>query len=150
MYFCQREFVHHHRTEGVEEDLEGTKEGFSQNRVEKDSLKGCREVGVEAINAKRFMVGEVIWLDELSIMLSSQHHPIFHTLKEALYGIPIGRLAKTAKTRFANGNLNARLWDISWMARKRFWFAVAPIMYAVRKKGHEKTGVFRSKHAQKI
>ena len=109
MYFRQREFVHHHRTEGVEENLEGTKEGFSQNRVEKDGFKRCREVGVEAINSKRFVVGEVIWLDKLLVKLSSQHYPVSHTLKEALYGIPIGRLAKTAKARFANGDLNARL-----------------------------------------
>ena len=50
------------------------------------------------------------------------------TLKAALYGIPMGRLAKTAKSRFARGDLKARLWEISWMARKRFWFAVAPMM----------------------
>ena len=50
------------------------------------------------------------------------------TLKAALYGIPMGRLAKTAKSRFARGDLKARLWEISWMARNRFWFAVAPMM----------------------
>ncbi len=50
------------------------------------------------------------------------------TLKAALYGTPMGRLAKTANSRFANGALKARLWDISWMARNRFWFAVAPMM----------------------
>ena len=48
------------------------------------------------------------------------------TLKAALYGIPIGRLARTANSRFANGALKARLCEISWIARKRFWFAVAP------------------------
>lgn len=35
------------------------------------------------------------------------------TRKEALYGSPIGKLAKTAKSRFAVGDLKARLWDIS-------------------------------------
>ncbi len=50
------------------------------------------------------------------------------TLKAALYGTPMGRLAKTANSRFANAALKARLWDISWMARNRFWFAVAPMM----------------------
>jgi hypothetical protein len=49
------------------------------------------------------------------------------TLKEALYGRPIGRLANTAKILLASGDLKAKLWEISWMARKRFWFAVAPI-----------------------
>jgi hypothetical protein len=66
---------------------------------------------------------------------------VIHTLKEALYGIPIGRLAKIAIIRFAFADLNARLCDISWIARKRFWFAVAPITYAVRKNFHERKGV---------
>ena len=42
------------------------------------------------------------------------------TLKAALYGTPIGRLANTANSLFADGALKARLWEISWMARKRF------------------------------
>ncbi len=40
----------------------------------------------------------------------------------------MGRFAITAKSLFAIGDLKARLWDISWMARKRFWLAVAPTM----------------------
>lgn len=48
-----------------------------------------------------------------------------------------------ARSLFASGDLKARLWDISWMARKRFWFAVAPIRYAVRKNGHDSMGVWR-------
>jgi hypothetical protein len=71
-----------------------------------------------------------------------------HTLNEALYGIPIGRFANTAKILFATPDLNARLCDISWIARNRFWFAVAPIMYAVRKNGHERGAVFRRLYAQ--
>ena len=51
-----------------------------------------------------------------------------HTLKDALYGIPIGRFANTAKILLASGLLKARLCEISWIARKRFWLAVAPIM----------------------
>ena len=54
-----------------------------------------------------------------------------------------------ANNRLANGDLNARLWEISWIARKRFWFAVAPTMYAVRKKGKEIIGVLRKAIAQK-
>lgn len=50
------------------------------------------------------------------------------TLNEALYGIPIGRLANTAKTLLARGERKARLCEISWIARKRFWFAVAPMI----------------------
>lgn len=50
----------------------------------------------------------------------------------------------------AFADLKARLCDISWMARKRFWFAVAPIMYAVTKNRHERNGVLRSRYAQRI
>ena len=49
------------------------------------------------------------------------------TLNAALYGKPIGRFAKMASMRLAIGDRNARLWEISWIARKRFWFDVAPI-----------------------
>lgn len=40
----------------------------------------------------------------------------------------MGKFAKQANRRFAIGDRNARLCEISWMARKMFWFAVAPIM----------------------
>lgn len=33
-----------------------------------------------------------------------------------------------AKRRFAVGERKARLCEISWMERKRFWLAVAPMM----------------------
>ena len=36
------------------------------------------------------------------------------------------------------------------MERKRFWFAVAPMMYAVRRNGNDSTGVFRKSKAQTI
>lgn len=65
------------------------------------------------------------------------------TLNEALYGIPIGRFAKIASNRLAIGDLNARLCEISWIERKRFWFAVAPIMYAARKNFHDNGAVLR-------
>lgn len=65
------------------------------------------------------------------------------TLNEALYGMPIGRFAKIANSLFASPDLKARLCDISCIARNRFWFAVAPIMYAVRKNVHEKGEVLR-------
>lgn len=64
--------------------------------------------------------------------------------------MPIGRLAKTAMALLALADLKARLCEISWMARKRFWFAVAPIMYAVRKNCHERKGVLRRRYAQRI
>lgn len=40
--------------------------------------------------------------------------------------MPMGRLAKIAIKRLARRLLKARLCEISWMARKRFWLAVAP------------------------
>lgn len=52
----------------------------------------------------------------------------WYGLKEAEYGIPIGKLAKIANALFKFAFLKAKLWEISWMARKRFWFAVAPMM----------------------
>ena len=48
-----------------------------------------------------------------------------------------------ARSLFASGDLKARLCEISWMARKRFWFAVAPMMYAVNRNGHDRIGEFR-------
>jgi hypothetical protein len=42
------------------------------------------------------------------------------TLNEALYGMPMGRFAKMAMRRFASPDLNARLCDISCIARNRF------------------------------
>ena len=70
------------------------------------------------------------------------------TRNAALYGTPIGRFAKMAKSRLASGALNARLWEISCMERNRFWFAVAPIMYAVKRNGKDSIGVFRRSMAQ--
>lgn len=73
-----------------------------------------------------------------------------HTLNAALYGSPIGRLAKMASNRLAIGERKAKLCEISWIARNRFWFAVAPIMYAVAQNRHEKNDVSRRRYAQQI
>lgn len=59
--------------------------------------------------------------------------------------MPIGRFAKMATRRLWSGFLKARLCEISWIARNRLWFAVAPIMYAVRKNGSERMGVLRKR-----
>jgi hypothetical protein len=75
---------------------------------------------------------------------------MMRTLKDALYGRPIGRLAKMASSRLANGERKARLWDISWIARKRFWFAVAPKTYAVAQNFHDQNGVSRRAYASAI
>lgn len=55
----------------------------------------------------------------------------------------MGKLAKIANSLFAIGERNARLWEISWMARKRFWLEVAPMKYAVAMKRHESMDVLR-------
>jgi hypothetical protein len=80
--------------------------------------------------------------------LSNQSSKARHTLKEALYGIPIGRFANTARALFMAGFLNAKLCEISWIARNKFWFAVAPTTYAVRKNFHDRNGVFCRRYAQ--
>jgi hypothetical protein len=64
------------------------------------------------------------------------------TLNDALYGTPMGKLANMAKNRLAKADRNARLWEISWIARNRFWFAVAPTTYAVSRNCHENTELF--------
>ena len=44
-------------------------------------------------------------------------------------------------------DLKARLCEISWIARKRFWLHVAPMRYAVPRKRHERKGVLRRRYA---
>jgi hypothetical protein len=99
----------------------------------------------------------------LALALCSQLHLILYlrrcktntreisklTLKEALYGIPIGRFANTAKALFIAGLLKAKLCEISWIARNKFWLAVAPTTYAVRKNFHESNGVFCRRYAHR-
>lgn len=58
----QRKVVDHHRTEGVEEDLEGGEEGFAGHGVEEPGFEGGWEVGVEAIYAEGLVVGQVVGL----------------------------------------------------------------------------------------
>jgi len=38
----------------------------------------------------------------------------------------MGRLAKMANSRLPSGDLKARLCEISWIARNKFWLDVAP------------------------
>ena len=63
--------------------------------------------------------------------------------------MPMGKLATMARRRLARPDLKARLCDISWIARKRFWFAVAPMTYAVKNVCHDRNGVLRRAYAQK-
>lgn len=51
-----------HGPDGVEEDLEGAEEGLAQDGVEDDGLDGCRKISVEAVNAKRLVMGQMVGL----------------------------------------------------------------------------------------
>lgn len=42
----QGQLVHHHRTNGVEKDLEGAEEGLAKDRIQEESLKRGGQVGV--------------------------------------------------------------------------------------------------------
>lgn len=79
----------------------------------------------------------------LGVLLVSGMWKSIRTRKAALYGSPIGRLAKMASNRLAKADRNARLCEISWMARNRFWLQVAPITYAVTKNRQSSIEVLR-------
>jgi len=53
----ERQLVHHHGPQGVEEDLEGGEEGLAEDGVEEDGFEGGGEVGVETVDAEGFVVG---------------------------------------------------------------------------------------------
>ena len=53
----ERQVVHHHGAQGVEEDLEGCEEGFAGDGVEEPGFEGGGKVGVEAVYAEGFVVG---------------------------------------------------------------------------------------------
>lgn len=46
-----------HGPDGIEEDLEGTKEGLAEDRIEKDSLKGGGQISVKTIDTEGLVVG---------------------------------------------------------------------------------------------
>lgn len=121
-----------HGPDGVEEDLEGAKEGFAKDRIKDNCFEGGGEIGVQAINAQGLVMRKVVRLATVFMLASPvqttmpQEGKRGHTLNEALYGTPMGRFAKMAKSLLASGDRKARLCEISWMARKRFWLAVAP------------------------
>jgi hypothetical protein len=43
---CERHFIHEHGADGVEENLKGAEEGFSEKGVEEYCFEGGGEVGV--------------------------------------------------------------------------------------------------------
>ena len=58
----ERQLVDEHGPQGVEEDLEGAEEGFAEEGVEEEGFERGGQVGVEAVDAEGFVVGEVIRL----------------------------------------------------------------------------------------
>jgi hypothetical protein len=52
----QRQAVDEHGPQGVEEDLEGAEEGFAEDGVQEEGFERGGEVGVEAVDAERFVV----------------------------------------------------------------------------------------------
>lgn len=104
-----RELVNHHWADGVEEDLKRAKEGFAEDGVKEEGFERRRKVGIEAIDAEGFVVRQVVRLWPSQFLLTQSVHPCYRTRKAALYGNPIGKLAKIANSRLANGALKARL-----------------------------------------
>ena len=52
--------VDEHRSEGVEEDLEGRKEGLASDRIEEDCLKSSGQIRVETIDTQRLVMCQVV------------------------------------------------------------------------------------------
>lgn len=81
----QGDAVDGHRSQGVEEDLEGTEESFSEDRVEDESFESSWKIGIEAVDAERLVMGEVVGLGIHQYQL--HRHETHHrerTLNEAL------------------------------------------------------------------
>lgn len=62
--------VDEHGTDGVEEYLEGAKEGLPEERVENKCFESRWEISVEASNAERFVVGEMVGLWQFNQLFS--------------------------------------------------------------------------------
>lgn len=153
MYLCEWHLEDHHRTESVEKNLESAEKCLPKHRIQKNCLKARRKICVQPINAQCFVVDQMVGLaDTVSVTRPmcpcAQKEKL--TLKAALYGTPMGRFAKIASSLLAIPDLKARLCEISWMDRNRFWLAVAPIIYAVSRNGQDSMGVFRSAKAHAI
>lgn len=58
----QRDLVDHHRSQSVEQDLECAEKGLAGDRVKEEGLESGGEIGVEAIDAERLVVGKVVRL----------------------------------------------------------------------------------------
>ena len=56
-----RELVHHHWPDGVEQDLEGAEEGFAGYRVQEPGFECRGKIGIQTIDTERFVMGEVVW-----------------------------------------------------------------------------------------
>jgi hypothetical protein len=56
------DLVDHHRSESVEQNLECAEEGLAGDGVEEKCFESGRQVGIKAIDAERFVMGQVVGL----------------------------------------------------------------------------------------
>ena len=63
------------RPDGVEENLERAEEGLAEHRVEHDGFDGRGQVGIEAVDAERLVMSEVVRLrrQDQSRVLDTHH-----------------------------------------------------------------------------
>ena len=65
--------VDENRPNGVEENLERAEEGLAEHRVERDGFHGRRQIGIEAVNAERLVMSEVVRLRRQRSVLCARH-----------------------------------------------------------------------------
>jgi hypothetical protein len=101
------------------------KENLPEDIVEQDQFQLRGEIGIDPILPKVFVMLKMIPLHQRQNRSHNRRPRL--TLKAEQYGIPMGKFANIASTLLNFIPLNARLCVISWIARNKFWFAVAPI-----------------------
>merc|ERR1711939_887993 len=57
---AKRYLVHHHGPDCVENQLERAEEGLSQHRVQEEGFKCRGQIGIDAIDAQRFVVSQMV------------------------------------------------------------------------------------------
>lgn len=67
----KRGAVDEHRADGVEEDLECTEEGFSEEGVEEPSFESGRKIGIESCNTQGLVMCQMVRLKYTLAMRSS-------------------------------------------------------------------------------
>lgn len=80
VYAGERDLKHEHGSYRVENDLEGAEEGLPEDGVEEEGFGGCRKVGIETVDAKRFVVCEMVWLFSVTLATCAIKHLAEHVL----------------------------------------------------------------------